>query len=417
MKQFGELVQGNVIPVCVYLRNRIAIVIDIENVDTVTSEQICEKITNCEELGLNQQLCSNVFSLWMISPLLELQLKPTDKPYNLRKSWRYFLEQYSHTSYNKQIRDEPRLVFQRNVFFSPYLEEKIKDHKLIELLYEEAQYNILHGRYPCEEMHYIMLGSIQARIELGPYNPQQHSIRFFRQQVKFIPMHIRKSWTWKWLPISSKNSIEVKLLEQFKRIPNVTTNRKLMRKYLEFCWSLPFYGSAFFEGQIEQPVTGLISLMTHQDQPVLVGINSKGLYIIDDIKCVLLLGLKFEEFSWEYARPSKEDDLNCLPCIFIQFTIIENGTSVSKILQIFSRQASLMDALITTFNEQFKLKIPDEVNKPLEQLHMEKDSHSSFIMYPSNLPWLNNKLNKLTLATFDEEGRCIGQMGSWTLSY
>ncbi|XP_057672723.1 FERM domain-containing protein 8 isoform X2 [Diorhabda carinulata] len=301
MKQFGELVQGNVIPVCVYLRNRIAIVIDIENVDTVTSEQICEKITNCEELGLNQQLCSNVFSLWMISPLLELQLKPTDKPYNLRKSWRYFLEQYSHTSYNKQIRDEPRLVFQRNVFFSPYLEEKIK--------------------------------------------------------------------------------------------------------------------SAFFEGQIEQPVTGLISLMTHQDQPVLVGINSKGLYIIDDIKCVLLLGLKFEEFSWEYARPSKEDDLNCLPCIFIQFTIIENGTSVSKILQIFSRQASLMDALITTFNEQFKLKIPDEVNKPLEQLHMEKDSHSSFIMYPSNLPWLNNKLNKLTLATFDEEGRCIGQMGSWTLSY
>lgn len=59
-----------------------------------------------------------------------------------------------------------------------------------------------------------------------------------------------------------------------------------MRKYLEFCWSLPFYGSAFFEGQVEQPVRGLTSLMTHQDIPVLVAINAKGVYIIDDVQCV-----------------------------------------------------------------------------------------------------------------------------------
>jgi len=30
---------------------------------------------------------------------------------------------------------------------------------------------------------------------------------------------------------------------------------------------------------------------------------------------------------------------------------------------------------------------------------------------------LCNKLNKLTLATFDEDGHCIGQMGSWSFSY
>jgi hypothetical protein len=32
-------------------------------------------------------------------------------------------------------------------------------------------------------------------------------------------------------------------------IPNNAPVSKLVRKYLEFCWSLPYYGSAFFHGQ------------------------------------------------------------------------------------------------------------------------------------------------------------------------
>lgn len=55
-----------------------------------------------------------------------------------------------------------------------------RDQKILELLYEESKYNILEGRYPCEIMHYISLGAIQAKIELGPYNPQIHTIQFFR---------------------------------------------------------------------------------------------------------------------------------------------------------------------------------------------------------------------------------------------
>ena len=47
-----------------------------------------------------------------------------------------------------------------------------------------------------------------------------------------------------------------------------------------------FLRSAFFEGQIEQPVRGLTSLMTHQDIPVLVAINSRGVHVIDDLQCV-----------------------------------------------------------------------------------------------------------------------------------
>lgn len=70
----------------------------------------------------------------------------------------------------------------------------------------------------------------------------------------------------------------------------------------------------------------------------------------------MLLGLKYEELSWEYARPSKEDDPNCIPCLFLQFMVVENGARVSKILQVFSRQASLMDTLIASFVNYGKAK-------------------------------------------------------------
>ena len=61
-----------------------------------------------------------------------------------------------------------------------------------------------------------------------------------------------------------------------------------------------------------------------------------------------------EELSWDYAKPSQENNEDCLPCLFIQFCVIENGRRVSKILQIFSRQAVQMDALIATFVDELK---------------------------------------------------------------
>ena len=36
---------------------------------------------------------------------------------------------------------------------------------------------------------------------------------------------------------------------------------------------------------------------------------------------VILLGLKLEELSWDYAKPSQENNDDCLPCLFIQVSI------------------------------------------------------------------------------------------------
>lgn len=43
-----------------------------------------------------------------------------------------------------------------------------------------------------------------------------------------------------------------------------------------------------------------------------------------------------------------------MPCIFLQFGAVENGIAATKLMQIFTRQAAMVDALITHFIEQAK---------------------------------------------------------------
>ncbi|XP_021914561.1 FERM domain-containing protein 8 isoform X3 [Zootermopsis nevadensis] len=428
-QQSTQILTSKSLKICVYLMSQVVLHMDLEDGVNITVQELTQSILQEEELGL-PRIAASIFTLWMCSSLLELQLKPHHKPYEICHKWRTLVFQYSTGSESHIERDEPVLSFQRNIFFSKREEEKIKDQKLLDLLYEEARYNILEGRYPCEVSHYIMLGGIQARIELGPYNPQVHTTQFFReQQCKFLPVHMSRS-TWSWLRISGKNSPEVRLLEQFKRIPTSTPVRKLVRKYLEFCWSLPYYGGAFFQGQVEQPVRGLTSLITHQDVPVLIAINAQGIYVIDAIQCTLLLGLKYEELSWDFAKPSQENNPDCLPCLFLQFMVLENGTRVSKILQVFSKQAVMMDTLISAFVEELKQKTVvyiDETDRPVYDTSTDSDALSLpadtqvplTMVNRRELPQscLSNKLSKLTLATFDDDGHCIGQMGSWSFSY
>lgn len=154
------------------------------------------------------------------------------------------------------------------------------------------------GRYACDgPARYASLGALQARIELGPYNAQTHTLAFFRRhRGRFLPHHHAFPSLLLGLGlglglVGGKGAPEAHLLEQYKRIPNHSgsTNanpKKLIRKYLEFCWNLPCYGAAFFQGQIERPVRGLASWITNHDMRILIAINTSGVYIVDDAQCV-----------------------------------------------------------------------------------------------------------------------------------
>lgn len=59
-----------------------------------------------------------------------------------------------------------------------------RDSRIQELLYEEARHNVVTGRYPLESAQAVMLGGLQARIQLGPYDPHRHTAKFFRRVVR-----------------------------------------------------------------------------------------------------------------------------------------------------------------------------------------------------------------------------------------
>merc|ERR1719500_2692859 len=155
--------------VCVYLMSAVAVQMEVEEGANATVTDLVSSLLEEEELGL-PRATQDILSLWMNSPLLEVQLKPHHKPFFIRREWNHFLQRFSSAPQNLKALDEPVLSLQRNVFCSKREEQGVKDHKVLELLYEEAKYNMLTSRYPCEISDYIMLGGIQARLEIGPYD-------------------------------------------------------------------------------------------------------------------------------------------------------------------------------------------------------------------------------------------------------
>lgn len=58
-------------------------------------------------------------------------------------------------------------------------------------------------------------------------------------------------------------------------------------------YDVVFCRAAYFQGQVEQPVRGLTSLITHEDIAVLVAINAVGIYVIDECECVSIIVYRF----------------------------------------------------------------------------------------------------------------------------
>lgn len=402
--------------ICVMLMNKVVLCVETENPPQATVQELMELILQDDQDLSLPASARDVFSLWLISPVLELQLTSFQRPFHTRQQWMTLLLKYTSAKTRHLDKDEPELYFKRNVFYDKQDEMRIGDMKILELLYEEAKYNILKGRYPCEIQDCDVLAGIQARLELGPFNPQVHTAEFFRNRIReYLPSYACKN-RWSFLNVSAKPGPEHRLLDRYRSISANTTRYKLLRKYMEFCWALPYYGAAFFHGQIEKPTKGLAMLLDHYDTKVLIGINRDGIHIIDNSNNCLLLSVKFKNLSWDYAAPSDLDDPDCLPCLFVQFQIPGLITRDSKLIQIFSRQANMMDRLISKFVDELKQRPSwgeDQVDHFLSATH-EDDVVPVTTRRLSSESSIEDRLKRLSLTTFDEEGKRVNYSRSWS---
>lgn len=294
-------------------------------------------------------VASQVFCVWLISPLLQLQLKDHHRPFRLRKVWAELLKKFTVVTDEVAEKDEPILCYQRNSFFPLSEEKRIKDDRIIKRLFEEAKYNILSGNYPITEKDALILGGILAYIENGPYDPKEHTPGVFKNKLTdYLPGWLCKS-SWSIRGKSPRLSLENKLLQQYADVSEKASDVKACYKmFLAYCWDFPFYGSVFFRGQIERPSSSLFSnIWGSSDLPVRVAINRERLHVIDDNKNDILLSLAFDELSWDYT-PAPAMEPGCLDTFWLEFdTPGYDGQSLEvQRLQVFSKQAEMMDAMV-----------------------------------------------------------------------
>ncbi|XP_023132115.1 FERM domain-containing protein 8 [Amphiprion ocellaris] len=334
--------------VLVYLFGDSAVHLTVEGLGSVTVQELGRSVREALHIPESVQ---DAFAFWLCSPLLELQLKARHQPYKLCRQWQDLLYRFTEASEEDISQDEPYLQYRRNVFYLKSKELQIEDEGVLRLLYEEARSNILTGRYPCDPEHWTGLGALSLALEEGTGLDSQQFTTTVREKKlsSFLPAHVVMGSGGLLSTLRGKSSrhagLEQNLLEEYRKISTSAGNSpeptQLLHQYLNTCHSLPYYGCAFFVGEIDKPAQGI--LQRSKRKAVNVGICLEGVYVMDVKEKHVLLGLRFSELSWDHSYPEEEGDSHIL---WLEFDGEEDGTAVNKLLKIYSKQAELMSGFI-----------------------------------------------------------------------
>ncbi|XP_052047991.1 FERM domain-containing protein 8 isoform X2 [Apodemus sylvaticus] len=335
--------------VLVYLADDTVVPLAVENLSSISAHELHRAVREVLQLP---DVALEAFALWLVSPLLEVQLKPKHQPYKLGRQWPELLLRFTDASDDDVAMDEPSLQFRRNVFFPKRRELQIHDEEVLRLLYEEAKGNVLTARYPCDLEDCEVLGALVCRVQLGPYQPGQPAACALREKLdSFLPAHLCKRGHGLFAAFRGRGAKtgpgEQGLLRAYRQVKEVTGDNSdheaalgsHYRAYILKCHELPFYGCAFFHGEVDKPAQGFL----HRGgrKPVTVAISLEGVHVIDNREKHVLLGLRFQELSWDHTSPEEEE-----PVLWLEFDGDSEGMPVNKLLRIYSKQAELMSGLI-----------------------------------------------------------------------
>ncbi|XP_047734544.1 FERM domain-containing protein 8 isoform X2 [Prionailurus viverrinus] len=343
--------------VLVYLADDTVVPLAVENLPSLNAHELHRAVREVLQLP---DIALDVFALWLVSPLLEVQLKPKHQPYKLGRQWPELLLRFTDAPDDDVAMDEPSLQFRRNVFFPKRRELQIHDEEVLRLLYEEAKGNVLAARYPCDVEDCEALGALVCRVQLGPYQPGQPTACAVREKLdSFLPAHLCKRGHGLFAALRGRGTKaglgEQGLLNAYCKVKEAaggdsgrgTSLSTHYRAYLLKSHELPFYGCAFFHGEVDKPAQGFL----HRGgrKPVVVAISLEGVHVIDS---------REKELSWDHTSPEEEESV-----LWLEFDGDNEGTPVNRLLKIYSKQAELMSGLIEyciELNQTSELTAPQE---------------------------------------------------------
>ncbi|CAD5231030.1 unnamed protein product [Bursaphelenchus xylophilus] len=454
----------------VYLPDGKALQIPVEDAETAMSAELLSAIT--DHLEIEEDVGAEALALWLISPLLEIQLKPHHKVYAIRQKWAALLRRFSLASEDQITYDEPLLVIRRNVHLSVVAEIEYEDQFecLTEVLYLHAKDEYLSGRYIVDMEQSRKLAALLMAVEHGTFDKDQEAMEVLSEELpNLIPQHlINKCKSFFLFGLNSmecKKGCERQILNEYKAVlEDLQDNHQRRKSFLNILRRNPCYGAAFFYGSIDRrPASSWLAatkrfFSQQQQLEIRIGINNELITVADDKTNELLLTRRVLDCSW---FSSQEDNLDEeIPSFFLHFpddSVLEkmdeselsghesemdgcSGASiaddlVTRLIQVFSKQASLIDALLVSIkdrttsdygsNEDISIESPesqsteDPISLPAHshktlstrsvassRNSLAKSTRSNWSTFSNMSTYSNSKLSKLCVATIDPEGKC-----------
>ncbi|KAM3716601.1 FERM domain-containing protein [Dirofilaria immitis] len=338
-----------------------------------------------DHLGVVAEVFEQVCALWMVSDLLEVQLKPHHNPYEIRKSWMQFLQRFTSAESNESVADEPLLILKRNVQLSVQreceLEENYANEILTEILYRSAKQEVLGGRYICDIDSNIKLAALQMIIDLETSEDTDMLDMFAERIEMFFPAKYRhsvKTFHLFGIPIIGCKGLETRILQEYRNIKLHFENKHNCRRaYLNIIRRTPFYGAAFFRGYVERPIEGplkgikkMILSVASPNIPVLVGISCGYVTLSDETKQEVLLVQRLYDCDCRYVDDRFEVAVSATvlsDCPYFLLTFPDTSFVIdrnldseaeilkfsekTKVLQVFSKQGIMVEALMNSLSK------------------------------------------------------------------
>ncbi|XP_067943769.1 putative FERM domain-containing protein FRMD8P1 isoform X1 [Watersipora subatra] len=416
-------------------------------------------------LGLNPTEARHVLSLWLVSADLQLQLKPNHCPTQLFGKWPVYLRKYTSVSPKTAAIQKPLVHLKRNVYISREEDLKVKDNEILELLFTEARCNIMDGTYPCDRDLLIKLAGLLCAVQYGPFNEEQHTIEFYKSVHSIFPLSVQSNTK---LLDEYCQAVEFahKKFDSLGKQPTGDTlndESRLMTAYQTYLSSshvLPYYGCVFFDGYIESTNK---SFLHSSWLAVQIGTNTDGIYIISTEKEEPLLGILYEELTWEYvemctcssaechhntssttgagklqprmSRKSKHlkgDKIAAMPSLLLQYPASPDEQSEGvkfQVLRVYTQSARLIDAFIDNCSETMKEKclcspIPTPEVAVFQSATVASKDCVDTPKFPVSVPQQSadsthtreslersikslRKPNKLLCQSFTKDGKCV----------
>ena len=236
---------------------------NVENGIDATAQDLTKLMA--EHLGIDDcEVAEEALAIWLISPLLEIQLKSHHVPYEIFQKWPAFLRRFTSAEEEDIALDVPLLMLRRNVLLIVKREIQLveKYERLTEVLYLHARDEFLSGRYPVDIETTLELVGLQLAIEFGPYdgNLRETLDLIYESLHELAPTpHIKAIRSFHLFGLrmmECKKGLENRVIDEYRTAStHFHSNYERRKEFLSILRKTPFYGAAFYSGTMDKNKT------------------------------------------------------------------------------------------------------------------------------------------------------------------